>query len=171
VAQLNEQGISCHLTLTMELDRVAKTLGGDKDAFLLRKAMERGQVTMLGSIPYQQLPTIYKNHDLFIFPSLSETFGHPLAEAMSSGLPIIAADTPVHREVCKDSALYFSPLLPSDLVRQVQILEDNKALRNSLTERGFQNVSSNFVWEAHVDRLLDAFGKVAGVPVKSGSRL
>jgi glycosyltransferase involved in cell wall biosynthesis len=171
VAQLNRWGIPCHLTLTMELDQIAKTPGGDKDLFLLRKAIERGQVTLIGDVPYRQLPNIYKGHDLFVFPSLSETFGHPLAEAMSSGLPIIASDTPVHREVCKNSALYFSPLLPFDLARLIRNLEGNEALRNSLVERGRQNVADNFIWEAHVDRLLDVFGKVAGMPVKSGSRL
>lgn len=168
VAQLNGQGIPCHLTLTMELDQIAETPGGDKDLFLLRKAIEREQVTMIGNVSYQRLPDIYKGHDLFIFPSLSETFGHPLAEAMSTGLPIIASDTPVHREVCENSALYFSPLLPFDLARQIRNLEGNEALRNSLVERGRQNVADNFIWEAHVDRLLDIFGKVAKMPVKRG---
>ncbi len=171
VAQLNGQGIPCHLTLTMELDRIAKTPGGDKDLFLLHKAIERKQVTMIGNVSYRQLPNIYRGHDLFIFPSLSETFGHPLVEAMSTGLPVIASDTPVHREVCKDSALYFSPLSPFDLARQIRNLEKNEALRNSLVERGHQNVANNFIWETHVDRLLDIFGKVAGMPVKKGISL
>ncbi len=161
MAQLNEQGIPCHLTLTMELEQIAKTPGGDKDLFLLTKGIERGQVTMIGSVPYQELPNIYKNHDLFMFPSLSETFGHPLAEAMSVDIPIIASDTPVHREVCQDSALYFAPLLPSDMARQVQSLDEDEALRNSLTASGKKNASRDYMWEAHVNRLLDIFGQAA----------
>ena len=161
VAQLNSQGIPCHLTLTMYMDRVKKTAGGDKDHFLLNKGIERGQVTMAGAIPYEDLPRLYKGHDLLVFPSLSETFGHPLVEAMSIGIPIIASDTPVHREVCKDSALFFSPLSPSDLVRQIQTLDGNETLRESMTRRGREIVIDEFIWESHVDRLLDVFNTIA----------
>ncbi len=164
VAQLNVQGIASHLSVTMDLDQIAQTPGGDKDLFLLRKAIERGQVTMLGNVPYADLPSIYKSHDVFVFPSLSETFGHPLAEAMGLGIPVIASDTPVHREVCTDAALYFSPLLASDLLRKIRILDENEALRNSLTKNGRENVSNEFLWEPHVDRLLDAFAQVVKAP-------
>ncbi len=161
VAQLNEQGVPCHLTLTMDLERIEKTPGGDQDLFLLTKGIERGQVTMMGSVPYRGLPQIYKSHDLFVFPSLSETFGHPLAEAMSIGIPIVASDTPVHREVCKEAALYFPPLLPSGLAREVRRLDEDAALRNALMKNGRENVSRDFMWEAHVDRLLDVFMEIS----------
>lgn len=164
VAQLNAQGVACHLTVTMDMDQIIQAPGGSKDHFLLKKAIERGQVTMVGNIPYRDLPVIYKSHDVFVFPSLSETFGHPLAEAMGLGIPVVASDTPVHREVCKDAALYFSPLLPSALVRQLRSLDENEALRNSLTTHGRKTVSDEFVWESHVDRLLDAFAQVVKAP-------
>ncbi len=161
VARLNAHGIPCHLTVTMELERIAKTPGGDQDFFLLSKGIERGQVTMMGRVPHRELPGLHKSHDLFVFPSLSETFGHPLAEAMSVGMPIVASDTPVHREVCKDAALYFPPLSPSGLAREVRRLDADEGLRNALTESGGEVVSRDFGWEAHVDRLLDVFEKVA----------
>ena len=44
-----------------------------------------------------------------IFPSLCETLGLPLQEAMSAGLPVLAADLPYAREVCGDYASYFNP--------------------------------------------------------------
>ena len=160
VARLNELGLPCTLVVTMDLEQIARTAGGDMDYFLLSKGVERGQVTMLGNVPYSELPKLYREHDLFVFPSLSETFGHPLTEAMSAGIPVIASDTPVHREVCKDSALYFSPLSPSDLVRQVQHLDEHPALRETLCENGRNNVSTHYAWEHHVDRLLEDFGRI-----------
>ena len=160
VAQLNVQGVSAHLTLTMDLDQIAKSPGGSQDHFLLTKSIERGQVTMAGEIPYDELPAVYRSHDLFAFPSLSETFGHPLTEAMSTGTPIVAADTAVHREVCKDAAVYHSPLSASDLARQICRLNADEGLRRSLIEKGVTYVASDYMWEAHVDRLLDIFGQV-----------
>jgi glycosyltransferase involved in cell wall biosynthesis len=157
VAQLNSRGIPCHLTLTMDLHHIRKTPGGEKDFILLSKGIKRGHVTMIGTVSYKTLPRIYSNHDLFIFPSISETFGHPLVEAMSMGIPIIAADTAIHREVCKSSAIYFSPLYPSELAQKIQHLNENETLRASLTKNGLKNVSRNFAWEDHVDRLLASF--------------
>ena len=161
VAHLNAEGIPCHLTLTMDLDGISKTPGGDKDHFLLTKGVEREQVTLLGNVRYQDLPDIYKKHDLFLFPSLSETFGHPLVEAMGLGLPVIASDTPVHREVCGDGAAFHSPLSPSDLASQIIRLDGDPKLRNALTGEGKKRVRQEFTWEGHVDRLLNEFERVA----------
>ena len=160
VRLLNLKGFSCQLTLTMNLEEIQTVRGGEKDFFLLQKSMNIGQTTMIGNIPYKELSNIYAAHDLFVFPSISETFGHPLAESMSMGLPIIASDTPIHREICGDAALYFSPLKPSSLIEKIQVIDKNKSLRNSLTKIGRENVRKKYEGEKHVDRLLRSFEKI-----------
>lgn len=67
----------------------------------------RDRVVFLGRIPQQMVPSLCKAADLMVFASKSESFGFPMVEAMQSGLPIVAADTPVNREICGDAALYF----------------------------------------------------------------
>ena len=160
VRLLNSMGFPCHLTLTMNLEEIKAVRGGEKDYLLLQKSINIGQTTMIGNIPYKELSSIYAAHDLFVFPSISETFGHPLAESMSMGLPIIASDTPIHREICGDAALYFSPLKPSSLIEKIQVIDKNKSLRNSLTKVGRENVREKYEWEKHVDRLIRSFEKI-----------
>ncbi len=160
VAMLNAAGTPAHLTLTMDLNPIADAPGGSQDHLLLSKGTERGQVTMAGDVPYEELPDLYRCHDLFVFPSLSESFGHPLTEAMATGTPIVAADTPVHREVCKDAALYHQPLSASDLARQVGRLDADEGLRRQMVAQGRRYVASDYEWEAHVDRLLACFEEV-----------
>ena len=160
VKELNLLGIPSHLTLTMDINVIKKTTGGEKDFFLLNKAIQQGQLTMVGNAAYSDLPDIYMNHDLFVFPSISETFGHPLAEAMSMGIPIIASDRPIHKEICGDAALYFSALRPSSLLEKIQLIDKNEALRKSLIRSGLENVNKKYIWDAHVDRLLDSFKEV-----------
>jgi glycosyltransferase involved in cell wall biosynthesis len=160
VKKLNERGIKTHLTITMNLDQIEQTPGGEKDFILLKKGLERNQITLIGDVPYENLPLIYSQHDLFVFPSISETFGHPLVEAMSMGLPIIASDTSIHREICQDAAIYYSPFLISDLVQKVEELYNNEVQWNILSKNGKKNSKNYFSWEEHVNRLVSIFEKV-----------
>lgn len=63
-------------------------------------------VNLLGFVPDNNLGYLYKNSEAFIFPSLSEGFGLPGLEAMSSGSLLIASDIKVFREVYGDNAIY-----------------------------------------------------------------
>lgn len=59
-----------------------------------------------------------------IFPSFTESFGLPLVEAMSIGLPILAADRPYARWLCEDQAIYFDPLSPQSAWQAIAHLRE-----------------------------------------------
>ena len=159
LAKLNSMGIKSKATITMDINSINGAIGGEKDYLMLKKGISRNQIDLIGDQSYKSLPDIYKSHDLFVFPSLSETFGHPLAEAMSVGIPIIASDTHVHKEICGDAALYFSATQPSNLVEKVRILDKNRELSRKITANGRRNIAKNLIWTDHVDRLVDIFRK------------
>lgn len=114
----------------------------------------------LGNRSYDRLPELYRQHDVFVFPSVSETFGHPMAEALSVGLPIVAADTALAREICGDAALYFEPFSSRDLCHRLTELDRDPALRSTLAERSRQRALHLYRWSDHVDRLLSIFKSV-----------
>ena len=58
----------------------------------------------LGTVPYRSLHRLHRACHIYVTPAYAETFAHPLVEAMSSGLPVVASDLPVHREICGDAA-------------------------------------------------------------------
>ncbi|SRR5579875_301481 len=62
-----------------------------------------------GQLSRSAVSELYENSHVFVFPSICESFGFPQVEAMAFGLPIIAADTPVNREVCGSAAAFFAP--------------------------------------------------------------
>ena len=110
-------------------------------------------VRYLGVLRYQQIWEAYHEADVFVFPSLCESFGHPLAEAMAAGLPVVASDIAVHREICGDAAQYFPVRDAAALAARLATLTSNANLRVELARRGASRVRS-FLWEDHVQRLL-----------------
>jgi len=156
---LNQSGERTATTITMTLDELEAIRGSALDLLLLRRASERGIVT-LGHHDYGMLPSLYQGHDIFVFPSVSETFGHPMVEAMSCGLPVLAADTAVNREVCGDAALYFDPFSAGSLMERIRQLDAIPELRLELGDRARKRILNLFTWDAHVDRLLDIFEDV-----------
>ena len=148
---LNQSGTGAHATITMTLDEVSEMAGGAEDAACLAAA--DGAVT-LGRHPYDALPSLYTSHDVFVFPSVGETFGHPLVEAMSAGLPVVAADNPVNREICGDAALYHTPFSARSLQDCLRALDRDPQMRDRMRRIGIERAASLFRWEDHVDRLL-----------------
>jgi glycosyltransferase involved in cell wall biosynthesis len=104
---------------------------------------------------YGTLPDVYRDADLFVFPSYTESFGHPLVEAMASGLPIVAADAPVNRELCGDGAVYFPPFDVMACAEAIRQVSADAALRKQLSARA-QERAPEFSWDRHVSILLRA---------------
>jgi glycosyltransferase involved in cell wall biosynthesis len=133
---------------------------GDPAAELVRQLRLGDEVIQLGAVPYSSLHHLYQACDLYVTPAYAETFAHPLVEAMASGLPVLASDLAVHREICGDAALYF-PRFSSDalaeLIRQTsQSAEPAAAMR----EKGLLR-SRDFSWDKHVEELLRFAGGLA----------
>jgi glycosyltransferase involved in cell wall biosynthesis len=71
------------------------------------------------------LKEIYLGVDALIMPSLVETVGLPMLEAMSIGIPVVATGRPYAHEICGDNALYFNPHCPSELFQCLLKLSNN----------------------------------------------
>ncbi|MEQ9329363.1 MAG: glycosyltransferase family 1 protein [Rhodospirillales bacterium] len=159
IDRINREGLKATGTITMTLKEMSEMSGGSLDLEVVADAERRGIVT-LGHHEYGDLPKLYRSHDVFVFPSVSETFGHPMAEAMSSGLPVIVADTQVNREICGDAALYARPYSVEDIARQVNRLHGDLTLRLELSARARERTLNRYGWQDHIDRLLAAFNEI-----------
>lgn len=106
----------------------------------------RSCIKVIPFLPHEQLPSIYAAATAFVFYSKVETFGMPLVEAMACGLPIVASDIPIHREVLQNAGHLVSPDAPDLLADTLhKVLVDEKyqdALKKSAQSR-----SQEFSWE------------------------
>jgi glycosyltransferase involved in cell wall biosynthesis len=105
---------------------------------------------------YTTLPDLYRSADIFVFPSYTESFGHPLVEAMATGLPIVASDIPINRELCGPAAEYFSTFDPTSCAAAIRRVAENPDLRRRLSAAALCRAAA-FTWESHIDHLIEAF--------------
>ena len=122
-------------------------------AKLVRDLGVADMIVELGTVAHDQLHQLYRLADLYVTPAYAETFAHPLVEAMSSGVPVIASDLPVHQEICGDAALYFHRFSAVELADHVADLANSPKLAAQLSEAGLARAKV-FSWRKHVDELL-----------------
>jgi len=157
-ARLNKTGLGKRrvvLFLTCKLRSQANpgSYRAEPAAALVQQLGIADHVVELGAIPYRLLHHVYHACDTYVTPAYAETFAHPLVEAMASGMPLVAAELPVHREVCGDAALYFQRFSPQELAEQVLRLEASPDLRKALVEHSRAR-SHDFSWEKHIEEML-----------------
>ncbi len=74
------------------------------------------------SFEHKDMPKVYKSADLFTFPTVPwESFGIVLVEAMACGLPVVATDDPIRREIVGDAGLFVDPTDTSAYMKAIEI--------------------------------------------------
>lgn len=156
IARLKESSaLPVRLFLTCELTR-RKTLGAydpSAAAELIRTLGISSHVVQLGTVPYEKLHHLYRACDVMVTAAYTETFAHPLLEAMATDLPILASDIPVHREICRDAASYFSPFSPDELSLCLARIAAEPETRRRMAMRGHDRCR-DFSWQEHVRQLV-----------------
>lgn len=94
----------------------------------------------------EDLVQIYKNAELYIFPSLYEGFGLPPLEAMYFGIPVVSSDFTCLPEILGGAAVYFNPEDAKDMAGKINEVLENSDLRAKLIKSGFLLIEK-FSWE------------------------
>jgi glycosyltransferase involved in cell wall biosynthesis len=102
------------------------------------------------------LPKVYANALALIYPSQYEGFGLPLVEAMASGTPILASDTPINREICGAAAEYFPVSQSKELGRLMKNVSNNPKSFEDKIEIGFSR-STEFSWYGCAKKTAEAY--------------
>jgi glycosyltransferase involved in cell wall biosynthesis len=129
----------------------------------------RDTVTFLGDVPQRQMGALYAACDLMINPSLCESFGFAMIESLGHGLPIVAADLPINREICGSAAVYYPPL-DSDLAAQaiLDVLSngDQSAFRRAARAR---LTEFDWSWRRYAREFGELVNVAAGVNTKAAT--
>ena len=124
------------------------------------------RIVLTGYVVNTDLPSIYCQCEVFLYPSLRESFGIPMLEAMACGVPVITSNTSSMPEVAGDAALIIDPFKPEEITEALIQLTTDKSLGNKLIERGLQQ-SAKFSWKAMANDVLEIYKQIGISTIKN----
>lgn len=131
--------------------RDSATSGPIREAARLSEAYNR--IHFLGYVPDQELPRLYQQADLCVYPSLYEGFGLPVVEAMACGTPVVTSRASALLEVAGGAALLANPRDPADLCQAMEAaIRDRERWRRAGLLR-----AARFSWSDAARRTVEAY--------------
>ena len=108
----------------------------------VRLAGLQASVHLLSGLSDIEVRCLYSAASMLVFPSKYEGFGIPLLEAMASGIPVVASDMPVFREILGDAGHYFDPDSAPAMASAISTILATPALREQMVSSGAARVCS-----------------------------
>jgi glycosyltransferase involved in cell wall biosynthesis len=102
---------------------------------------ESHAVRVVGGVSRDGVQALLGRAEAFLFSSVCENCPNSLIEALSAGLAIGAARTPVIKEVADDAALYFDPYDVEGMTSAIHTLIVDTAARSELSRRALQRAA------------------------------
>jgi glycosyltransferase involved in cell wall biosynthesis len=120
-------------------------------------------VRFIGYVDDSDLPNLYSGAELFLFPSLTEGFGIPPLEAMSCGVPVVAAHASCLPEVLGDAAIWVNPLSVESIADGIATGLLDETARKLAIAKGLSR-AQHFSWEKMALETVSVYRAVAGHP-------
>lgn len=102
-------------------------------------------IQLLGFVPNEDLPNLYRAADAFVYPSLYEGFGMPPTEAMACGCPVISSTRGSLGEIVEGAAALVDPEDVNSMARQLAAVAGDSDLRARLQAAGLKQ-AQRFNW-------------------------
>jgi len=86
---------------------------------IINRLSENINVLYCGSVKHEDVSRVMQEHDLFLFPTLGENFGHVILEALCGGCPVLISDQSPWRDLEEKGVGWDLPLNKPELFREV----------------------------------------------------
>lgn len=114
----------------------------------------QSKIEVLGYVKDEELPKLYSNALMFIYPSLYEGFGLPVLEAMKCGCPVITSNVSSLPEVIGQAGIQINPENDEELLSAYEKMYYDTFFRELCIERGLIR-AKNFSWDKCALELLE----------------
>lgn len=129
-----------------------------------RKELERlmPDAVFTGKLVKKDLAKVYASSDVFLFPSITETFGNVVLEAMASGLPPVVAAQGGPKGIVRDgdTGLHARPKDAADFHRKIALLLDDPALAKETGRRAAAYALAQ-QWDMLCEDMFSSYERIA----------
>lgn len=127
------------------------------------------RLILVGHVDQELLPAIYQGAALFLYPTLYEGFGLPVAEAMASGVAVITSNTSALKEIAEGHAHLVNPLDVEGMARAIVECLRSESHREELRRLGRQR-ARDFSWRKTAEQTLKVYEEVLAAKGRGGAR-
>lgn len=149
-------------SLREEFDLVVAGATGWQSERTVRR-LEAGirDIRYLRYVPEQELPGLTAGATAFVYPSLYEGFGFPVAQAMACGVPVITSNNSCLPEIVGPGGLFVDPRSPIEIAAALERLLTSPGVRDRLGAAGAVH-AHRYRWEICAQKSLEFFRRVCG---------
>jgi len=130
----------------------------DKLKHLTEELNLKKNVSFLGARKHEELPDIYREHDIFILPSINEALGNVTQEAIASGLALLTTETGAS-ELLDENGFIFKKRDSKDIVEKISILIENPEILNSFKIKSAE-LAKSMSWKSCADSYLQLYKEI-----------
>jgi len=116
-------------------------------------------VRVAGYVAESDLPALTAGATAFVYPSLYEGFGFPVAQAMAAGVPVITSNTSSLPEITAGSAVLIDPRSANELAAALERMLTNPTVRSELGEAG-RRIARSYTWRSTAIQSAEFFSNV-----------
>jgi len=117
------------------------------------------RVKFLGRIPAEDMPQVYREHDIFLMSSLHEGMSNAMLEAMASSLPIVTTRCEGVDELVANNGIVVDRADAKSIVDAIKTLAEDKQLYEQMCAAAREQ-AKNFTWTAVANKYLDCYHEV-----------
>jgi len=141
--------------LPFPMDRVEVRVAGQIDVSPVGRRLAAERMDLLGRVPRSMMRDQYAWADILVLPSVSDTFGLVILEAMSYGVPVIASTNTGAIDVIRDGhdGFLIAPMNPDELSDRIARLLADPALRRAMSQAAFER-ARNFSLDRYTQQLV-----------------
>jgi glycosyltransferase involved in cell wall biosynthesis len=139
---------------------IAGASGWGSEKTMARLASRPAGVRFVGYVREDELPGLVAGATAFIYPSLYEGFGFPVAQAMAAGVPVITSNTSCLPEVAAGAALLVDPRSTAEIRAALEKLLGSLELQSELRAAGVARAQTEYRWEICARKSLEFFRRV-----------
>ena len=141
---------------------------GDQMNKLVRQAEELGIAQFVrfhGKISFEQMQQRYREADIYVLPSLRETTGTAVFEAMANKLPVVSLKQNGVKHIVETEMGILVELtsreqILEDMASALKTLIENPQLRREMGQAGFRKIQADYTWSGRAEYMRDVYEAV-----------